>query len=94
MNSEEALGREPITRPWLWVALVGIILIGVPWYLPPGTLGVTVLHVPAWFWISILAAVALSAVCCWACLSMWDLEEHEDWSDLEESSRHGGEGLR
>jgi hypothetical protein len=23
-------------------------------------------------------------VCCWACLSFWDLEAHEDWSDLED----------
>lgn len=87
MPRQKNNAREPITMPWLWVAVVGIILIGVPWYLPPGTLGATVFHVPAWFWISIFAAVALSAICCWACLSAWDLEEHEDWSDLEDEAR-------
>ena len=90
MNGEKTPGREPITMPWLWVALVGTILIGVPWYLPPGTLGASVFHVPAWFWISIVAAAALSAVCCYACLSLWDLEDHEDWSDLERA--HDDEG--
>lgn len=83
MPSETNPGREPITMPWLWVALIGTILIGVPWYLPPGTLGPTILHIPAWFWVSILAAVALSSICCFACLRCWDLEDHEDWSDLE-----------
>lgn len=86
MHGTRSPAREPINMPWLWVALVGIILVGVPWYLPPGTLGVTVLNVPAWFWISIVSAVALSAVTCWACLSCWDLQDHEDWSDTDEGS--------
>ena len=30
MHGDKNAGREPITMPWLWVALVGIILIGVP----------------------------------------------------------------
>lgn len=84
MLDDKTSAQEPITKPWLWVAVVAIILVGVPWYLPPGTLGVTVFDVPAWFWISIVAAVALSAICCWACLSLWDLEAHEDWSDSDD----------
>gem|GEM_PF-4893526 len=34
-------------------------------------------HLPGWFWLSIIAAVALSAVTCWACLTQWELEPHD-----------------
>jgi O-antigen ligase len=70
--------REPVRRPRLWV-LVGImILAGIPWYVPTGTIEPLVLGLPAWFWVSVLAAVGLSATVCWACLTQWRLEDVED----------------
>ncbi|WP_153393693.1 hypothetical protein [Ornithinicoccus halotolerans] len=81
--------REPISRPLLWILLAVAILAGVPWYVPAGTVDPFVLGLPAWFWVSVLAAVALSAITCWACLTQWRLEDVED-----ASGQQGGEGDR
>lgn len=70
--------REPIKRPLLWILLGVAILAGIPWYVPAGTVEPLVLGLPAWFWVSVLAAVALSAITCWACLTQWQLEDVED----------------
>lgn len=69
--------REPIRRPLVWVLIGLTILAGVPWYLPSGLIEPVVAHLPGWFWLSIIAAVALSAVTCWACLTQWELEPHD-----------------
>lgn len=70
--------REPVKRPLLWVLVGVMILMGIPWYVPTGTIEPLVLGLPAWFWVSVLSAVGLSATVCWACLTQWRLEDADD----------------
>ena len=67
--------REPIRNPWLWVAMAVVVLVGVPLYLPTGSVLPLVGGVPYWLWISIAATVAFSVLTCWACLRQWNLAE-------------------
>jgi hypothetical protein len=79
--------REPIRNPWLWAAMAVVVLVGVPLYLPTGSVEPLVGGVPYWLWISIAATVAFSALTCWACLRQWNLAE-----PAEEAARaHDGE---
>jgi hypothetical protein len=70
--------REPIKRPLLWILIGAAVLAGIPWYVPAGTVEPFVLGIPAWFLASVAAAVALSAITCWACLTQWQLADVED----------------
>lgn len=76
--SAASSAREPIKRPRVWVLVGAMVLLGIPWYLPTGTIEPIVFGLPAWFWVSVLAAVGLSATVCWACLTQWRLEDVED----------------
>lgn len=38
--------KEPIRKPWILLAI--IVLAGVPWYLPSGTIEPVILGVPYW----------------------------------------------
>jgi hypothetical protein len=67
--------REPVRNPWLWAAMGVVVVIGVPFYLPPGVVGPLVGGVPAWLLISVVATIAFSALTCWACLRDWNLAE-------------------
>jgi len=75
--------REPIRRPGLWVVLALVVLAGVPLYLPQGAIEPVVLGLPLWLLGSVAAAVALSAVVCWACLRAWSLAEPAEEAELD-----------
>ena len=64
--------------PWLWVSLGIVILAGIPFYLPTGSIRPLVGGVPYWLVISLVAALAFSAITCWACLRAWNLAEPEE----------------
>ncbi|MFF5986665.1 hypothetical protein [Prauserella flavalba] len=70
--------REPIRSPWLWVSLVLVVLAGVPFYLPTGTVEPLIGGVPYWLVVSLGATLAFSAITCWACLRAWSLAEPEE----------------
>jgi hypothetical protein len=70
--------REPIRMPWLWVALVGVLLVIVPWWAPDGSIEPLVLGLPAWFVVSVVASLVFSGLTCWACLSGWNVVEDEE----------------
>ncbi|MGH3359373.1 MAG: hypothetical protein ACRDO7_11260 [Nocardioidaceae bacterium] len=70
--------REPIHIPWIWVAIVLVVLAGVPLYLPAGAIDPIWLGVPFWLIISVVAAVAMSAVICLVCLRWWSLAEPQE----------------
>ncbi|GAA1782763.1 MULTISPECIES: hypothetical protein [Streptomonospora] len=73
--------REPIRRPWPWVGLGVIVLAGVPWYLPPGTVGPVVLGLPLWALVAVASSVAVAAYLSWMLSHLWNVVE-----DVEESA--------
>ena len=79
--------KEPIKYPWIWVVLVIIILAGVPWYLPKGTIYPIILGFPYWAFISIVATIVLSAFLVYVMYNYWDMEaliEEEKSKEWEE----------
>lgn len=70
--------REPVRMPWLWGAIGLVVVVGVPLYLPTGSVRPLLGGVPYWLWISIGATLAFSALICWACLRAWNLVEPEE----------------
>ncbi|QVQ53989.1 hypothetical protein J4H86_09930 [Spiractinospora alimapuensis] len=69
---------EPIRRPWLWVVLVLILLVSVPWYWPAGTLEPVVLGLPLWAWTTLAGSVALCGYLSWLCATQWPDADEED----------------
>lgn len=69
---------EPIRKPRIWVGLVLVLLAGVPWYLPAGTIHPIILGMPLWTLIAMLSSVALCAHLTWILTRHWKLVEDEE----------------
>lgn len=70
--------KEPIRKPWIWVTLALIVLAGIPWYLPQGTVQPVFLGVPYWMFIAVISSLALCGFLSWLCLNEWDVVEAEE----------------
>lgn len=70
--------KEPIRMPWVWVGLVLLTVAGVPWYLPEGTIGPTVLGFPVWTLVAIASTLAVCGYLSWMLLRRWNLVEDEE----------------
>lgn len=67
--------KEPIQFKFMWLILVVIVLIGVPWYFPKGAIHPIVLGFPLWAFISLLASIALSIFLGYFINNCWDMEK-------------------
>jgi hypothetical protein len=67
--------KEPIMQPWIWISTIIIVLIMVPWYYPQGSTQHIILGFPLWALVSLLMAVALSALISYALKKCWIVEE-------------------
>lgn len=85
-----ATRREPINKPWVWVVLVGIILLGVPWYLPRGDIAPVIFGFPYWALISVFFSLVLCGFLSWLCLNEWEVLEHEEESERRAAGRDAG----
>ncbi|MBM7716865.1 hypothetical protein MHB50_09025 [Siminovitchia sp. FSL H7-0308] len=74
--------KEPIKKKWIWIVLVLILLGGVPWYLPTGSIEPFILGFPFWAFISAVFAIILSFYLSWLCLNEWHIVE-----DIEEKEK-------
>lgn len=87
MNSRQT--KEPIRKPWIWVAMVLIMLAAIPWYLPKGTMGFVFLGVPYWMFISVAFTLLMCGYVSWLCFTQWEVveaEEEDGHPDRSESS--------
>ena len=55
---------------WSGLALL-TILWGIPWYWPEDNFGWYAWLVPGWVWVTLAAAIMLSALVVWAALKGW-----------------------
>ncbi len=78
--------KEPIRYAWIWITIVILALVGVPWYLPLGTVNPIILGLPYWAFISFLASIALGLFLNYVVRHCWDME-----SLKEEEGLKGGE---
>lgn len=70
--------KEPIRKPWIWVVVAVIVLAGIPWYLPQGTVQPVFLGLPYWMLIAVVSSLALCGFLSWLCLNEWDVVEAEE----------------
>lgn len=80
--------REPVRSPWVWVTMAVLILGGVPFYLPTGSVTPLVAGVPFWMALSVAFSLAFAAFTSWLCLRWWNLVEDE-----EEERHCGGDAV-
>lgn len=82
--------KEPIRKPWIWIVIVIILLAGIPWYLPLGTVEPVFFGVPYWMLIAVASSLALCGFLSWLCLNQWEVVEAEE--ERERASRKEGVG--
>ena len=77
---------EPLRHRWFLPTVVVILIVSVPWYLPPSVGDRLAGGLPVWTWITILCGLALAGVTAFASLRLW-----RDGSDEAGSeARDGG----
>ncbi len=62
---------EPLRHRWFLPAVVLILAVSVPWYLPESVGGRLVSGLPVWTWITIGCGFALAVVTAFASLRLW-----------------------
>lgn len=66
---------EPVRRRWFLPAVIVLLLVSVPWYLPEGFEGGRPGGLPVWVWVALICSVAISCLTCWVALTAWDDDE-------------------
>ena len=62
---------EPLRHRWFLPAVVLILAVSVPWYLPPSVGGRLAAGLPIWTWITIVCGLALAVITAFASLRLW-----------------------
>ena len=62
---------EPLRHRWFLPAVVAILVVSVPWYLPSSVGDRLALGLPVWTWITILCGLLLAVVTAFASLRLW-----------------------
>lgn len=75
--------KEPIQFKWIWVVLAIISLLGVPWYLPQGSVHPIIFGLPYWAFISLVSTVILALFLNHVVKNYWDMEELKDEAEDE-----------
>lgn len=79
---------EPLRHRWFLPAVVLILVVSVPWYLPPSVGGRLAAGLPVWTWITIACGLALAVITSFASLRLWrdGADEGGDAASDSESS--------
>ena len=85
MNSRPT--KEPVRKPWIWIVMALIMLAGIPWYLPTGSLRPVVFGLPYWMLISVIFSLVLCGYLSWLALNEWDVVEEEE--EAERAAQNG-----
>ncbi len=86
---------EPVRHRWFLPAVVVILIVSVPWYLPPSVGDRLAGGLPVWTWVTILCGLALAAVTAFASLRLWrDGADEAGGDDPEERATGGDAGTR
>ena len=80
---------EPMRHRWFLPAVVAILIVSVPWYLPSSVGDRLALGLPIWTWVTIVCGLFLAAVTAFASLRLW-----RDGSDAAGSEDGEDRGLR
>ncbi|MCY3928922.1 MAG: hypothetical protein OXG81_11675 [Acidobacteria bacterium] len=62
---------EPLRHRWFLPAVVAILVVSVPWYLPSSIGDRLALGLPVWTWITIFCGLLLAVVTAFASIRLW-----------------------
>lgn len=82
---------EPLRHRWFLPAVVAILVVSVPWYLPSSVGDRLVGGLPVWTWVTIVCGLALAAVTAYASLQLWRDGSDEAMSGNREGRAAGGD---
>ncbi len=79
---------EPLRHRWFLPAVVLILAVSVPWYLPASVGGRLLGGLPVWTWITIACGLVLAVITSFASLRLWrdGADEGGDAASDSESS--------
>lgn len=79
--------KEPIRKKWIWVFMVLLVMVVVPWYFPSAAVEPFILGFPLWAFISLIFSIALCGYLSWLCRTQWNLVEDEEESERMKEER-------
>lgn len=69
--------KEPIKNWKLWIPLVILFILAVPWYLPTGSFNPIILGVPYWALIIMGISVIISITLTYIVKNHWQMTDEE-----------------
>ena len=81
---------EPMRHRWFLPAVVVILIVSVPWYLPSSVGDRLALGLPIWTWVTIVCGLFLAAVTAFASLRLW--RDGSDAAASEDREDRGPDG--
>ncbi|MGM8211376.1 hypothetical protein ACLIBH_01145 [Virgibacillus sp. W0430] len=76
--------KEPIKNWKVWVVLIPLFIMSVPWYLPAGSYEPIILGVPYWALIILGVSVAISIAITFILKYSWQMTDEEDIKEESE----------
>lgn len=70
--------KEPVKHFKIWVILLILYVLSVPWYLPKGTYLPIVFGIPYWAWIVLGVSLAISITLTYVIKHYWQLSDEEN----------------
>lgn len=70
--------KEPIKHKKIWIVLIVLYVLSVPWYLPKGTYTPIILGIPYWGWIVLGVSLAISITLTYVIKNYWHLSDEEN----------------
>lgn len=70
--------KEPIKHKKIWIVLLILYVLSVPWYLPKGTYLPIVFGIPYWAWIVLGVSLAISITLTYVIKHYWQLSDEEN----------------
>lgn len=75
--------KEPIKNWKIWIVLIVLFVLCVPWYLPTGSYEPLILGVPYWAWIILGVSLLISIVLTYILKHHWQLTDEEELQEEE-----------
>ena len=63
--------KEPVQVRWFLPAVILLMVLSVPWYLPAGFRGDLLWGLPSWIWVSIFCATLIAGLTSYVALRSW-----------------------
>lgn len=96
--------REPVHKPWLWIAMGVVIVGGSPLFWTSGTIEPLVFGIPLWLLWAVAFTLAFAVLVSVACMRLWNVEEpgeerafaegRDPWARTEDEDTDGGGAWR